>query len=197
MKNKIITFCLVAVCMATTQVKAQLQQGNWLVGGNIADFKLALNSGGVFNFTIDPKLAFFVKDNLALGAYVHFGLQTSKGNGADVDYGIGALGRYYVSAADVSVIRRTRLFFEGTVGINGTNPHIGETTNGLGLSIGPGLAYFLTPNVGFEGLVKYDGIVGFGSRVSTNNVILGIGLQVYLPSGLGKTSRNRQSQPLQ
>jgi hypothetical protein len=166
-----------------------LQQGNWLVGADLANFKLGLDKGSEFNVNLSPKLAFFVRDNLAVGAYINFDLLTSKGGGTNIDYGVGAMGRYYLSAADANVIRHSRFFFEATAGINGTNPASGESTNGLGLSFGPGLAWFLTPNVGLEALVKYSGIVGFGSRTTTSDLLLGFGFQIYLPSGLGKSGR--------
>jgi hypothetical protein len=194
--KKIITVCSIAFLMLGTNAKAQLQQGNFLVGGDIANFRLGLNKGGLFNINLSPKLAFFVQNNLALGAYVNFDLITSKGGGTDIDYGIGALARYYVSGANIDVLGRSRLFFEGTVGINGTNPSSGENTNGLGISIGPGLAHFITSNVALEGLVKYSGIIGFGTRTTSSDLLLGIGLQVYLPSGLGKSKQlMRTKQP--
>jgi hypothetical protein len=180
--------------MLGTKAKAQLQQGNFLVGGDIANFRLGLNKGGLFDINLSPKLAFFVQNNFALGAYVNFELITSKGAGTNIDYGVGALARYYLSNANVNVLGRSRLFFEGTVGINGTNPASGDNTNGLGISIGPGLAHFITSNVAIEGLVKYSGIVGFGSRTTSSDVVLGVGLQVYLPSGLGKSKQVRQAQ---
>jgi len=191
--KKIITICSIALLLLGTNVKAQLQQGNFLVGGDIANFRLGLNKGGLFDINLSPKLAFFVQNNFALGAYVNFELITSKGGGTNIDYGVGALARYYLSNANIDVLGRSRLFFEGTVGINGTNPSSGDNTNGLGLSIGPGLAHFITSNVAIEGLVKYQGIVGFGSRTTSSELVLGIGLQVYLPSGLGKSKRIMQT----
>lgn len=191
MKKIVIIFF---VAIIGTTATGQLTQGNFLVGADIADFKFSLNKGGLFNFGLSPKLAFFVQDKLALGAYVDFGLQTAKDAGTSIDYGIGGLGRYYVSRADASLLRHWILFFEGTAGINGTNPAIGESTNGLGLSFGPGITHFITPNVGLEALVKYSGIIGFGSRTTTSDILLGIGLQVYLPSGLGKSKAQLRSQ---
>lgn len=179
MKNIIIIFSAALTLMVST-AKAQIQQGNFLVGADIAHFKLSLNEGGLFDISLSPKLAFFFRNNVALGAYIDFSLLTAKDAGSNIDYGIGGLGRYYFSAADVEVIKHSRLFFEGTVGINGTNPASGENTNGLGLSIGPGLAYFITPNIGLEGLVKYANIVGFGNRVTSSDVLVAFGLQVYL-----------------
>ncbi|RYY23010.1 MAG: hypothetical protein EOP41_06730, partial [Sphingobacteriaceae bacterium] len=52
---------------------------------------------------------------------------------------------------------------------------------GLGFGVGPGFAYFITPSIGLETLVKYNGIVGFGSSPYANNISLNFGFQVYLP----------------
>jgi hypothetical protein len=57
----------------------------------------------------------------------------------------------------------------------------GGNTNGLDLSVGPGFAYFITPNIGLETLVKYKGLVGFGSSTMQNNLNLSFGFQIYLP----------------
>lgn len=180
--KKIIILCTIALIVFSTTTKAQIQRGNLLVGGDIADFDLNLNGGGYFSMRIDPKLAFFIQDNVALGAYLDVGLQTAKGAGTNVNYGVGALGRYYISPAKVSVLRHGRFFLEGSVGIEGDNPSNGESTNGLGLGVGPGFAYFITPNVGLETLLKYTGIVGFGSRPTASNLDLGVGFQIYLPT---------------
>lgn len=179
--KKITTLLAIMLAIGGT-TKAQLQQGNFLIGSDIAAFRLGLDDGSPFTVDIRPKLAFFVQNNLALGAYLKFGLQTAKDAGTTVDYGIGALGRYYINDPSVTLLRHSRFFFEGNVGIEGTNPATGDNTNGLGLGIGPGLAYFISPNVGLETLFKYEGIVGFGSSVTSNNLVLSLGLQIYLPS---------------
>ena len=180
--KKFITLFSIALIGLTVTAKAQIQRGNILVGGDIADFSLNLNGGGYFSMRLDPKIAFFIQDNVALGAYVDLGLQTAKGAGTNVNYGIGALGRYYINPEKVSVLRHGRFFLEGSVGIEGDNPSNGESTNGLGLGVGPGFAYFITPNVGLETLLKYTGIVGFGSRPTASNLDLNVGFQIYLPT---------------
>lgn len=161
--------------------RSQIQSGNIMVGANIADFKLSLNEGGNSSFSLNPKLAYFFSDNLALGGYVKFGLETTEEKGKNIDYGVGALGRYYLSQ-DINVVRNSRFFVEGNVGIEGSNPASGENTNGLGLGIGPGWTYFITSNVGLEALLKYNGIIGFGERVTTSDLLLSVGFQIYLPS---------------
>jgi hypothetical protein len=183
MKRKLLSFAL--LFMAGIGVsRAQIQKGNVMVGGTLSDVALGLNSGSPFSFNLSPKAAWFFRDNVALGAYLNFGLETYKGKGgSDTRYGVGALGRYYVSDPGVNVLKNSRFFVEGNVGIEGANYVASGSTNGLGLGFGPGIAYFITPNIGLETLLKYNGIVGFGSNVTTHTLNLGVGFQIYLPSG--------------
>jgi hypothetical protein len=81
----------------------------------------------------------------------------------------------------MNLLHHSRFFVEGNVGIEGDNPAVGDNTNGLGLGIGPGWTYFITPNIGLEALLKYNGIVGFGSKPTSSNLNLTIGFQIYLP----------------
>lgn len=185
-------FMLAIITAASTFVaKAQIQRGNVLVGTDLANLNLTLSNGGSFNVDLNPKAAWFIKDNTALGAYLRFSLATIKHAGTNTSYGVGALARQYMNGNAVPAVRHTRLFLEGNLGIEGTNlnPTGGNktSTNGLGLGIGPGLAYFITPNIGLEGLVKYQGIVGFGTTATTSAVNLQFGFQVYLP---GRTIRS-------
>jgi len=190
MKKK-FTLAVLAVCFLGYTASAQIQQGNLMVGADIADLSLGLNEGSPFSFRLNPKLAFFVRSGLAIGAYLNFGLFTQEGQGTSTDYGIGALGRYYIHDPNTEVIRNSRFFAEATVGIEGNNPSSGENTNGLGISVGPGWTYFVTPNIGLEALLKYRGIIGFGSRATSSNLNLEIGFQIYLSKERAKRSANQ------
>ncbi len=193
---KKITVLLAVVMTAGTFVgKAQIQRGNVLVGGDIANFNLGLNKGSRFQMDINPKAAWFIKDNTAVGAYVELGVLTGGNSGTFVNYGFGALARQYVSGNALSVLKHTRLFFEGNVGIEGINSSSsGSSTNGLGIGIGPGLAYFITPNIGLEGLLKYRGRLGFGSETTSSDLNLGVGFQIYLPGRGTVTNTKRDIQ---
>ncbi|MBC7851387.1 MAG: hypothetical protein H7Y31_16710 [Chitinophagaceae bacterium] len=180
MKKKVYLFS--ALLMLAIGAGAQTQRGYVLVGSDIADLNFALNDGGGnFSTTLNPKAAWFIQDNVAIGPYLLFGLSHIKDVGTSVSYGAGLFGRLYVGRDQVNILRHTRLFFEGSAGLEGYNPSVGDNTNGLGLGIGPGITYFLTPNVGVEALLKYNGIVGFGSTPATSQLNLGIGFQIYLP----------------
>jgi len=182
MKNMLRTLLLIlAASLAVYQAEAQLKRGNLLVGGNIADLDAGLRKGDLFSASLSPKIAWFLRDNAAVGGYLKFGLATAKNAGTSINYGIGLLGRYYLSNDNTNLYRHGRFFGEANVGIEGFNPAVGENTNGLGLGIGPGYAYFVSPNVGLETLLKYNGIVGFGQALTSHNLHLSFGFQIYLP----------------
>jgi hypothetical protein len=160
---------------------AQIQRGNVLVGGNFANINLGLDNSKVFSVDLTPKAAWFIQDNVALGGYATLGIQTAKNQGTTTRYGVGALGRYY-TGSDVEILRHGRIFGEATVGIGGINvSEGGGNTNGLDFSFGPGFAYFITPNIGLETLLKYQNLVGFGNATSQSNFNLSFGFQIYLP----------------
>ncbi len=188
--KKLIGILIMAFSFCSNKSDAQIQRGNVLVGGDIANLKYDLGGGGAFQATVDPKIAFFLRDNVALGAYINFGLATAKGSGTTTNYGVGALGRYYINDSTTNILKHGRLFFEGNVGIEGISASNGANTTGLGIGIGPGYSYFITPNIGLETLLKYTGIVGFGSQAYTSSVNLGIGFQIYLSNRNARTIIN-------
>jgi hypothetical protein len=181
MKKTILLFAvLAALLLKSNSASAQIQKGNILIGGDIGNLNLSLDNGGAYNILINPKVAWFIKTGIAVGGYANLGLSGAKDAGTSVNYGIGALGRYYITNANAQIIPHSMFFVEGNVGIEGDNPATGDNTNGLGLGIGPGWTYFVNPNIGLEVLLKYNGIVGFGSSPTSNNLNLLVGFQIYL-----------------
>ncbi|KVV14806.1 hypothetical protein ACRASX_12630 [Flavobacterium sp. TMP13] len=178
---------LVALLTLGFIANAQIEKGNVLIGGNLANISLGLNDPNVISIDISPKVAWFIKDNIALGGYLNFGIETAKHSNTTTNYGIGALGRYY-AGAEGELVKHSRFFAEATVGLGGVNVSDADNTNGLNLSVGPGFSYFITPNIGLEALLKYNGLVGFGSTPYQNNLNLSFGFQIYLP---GRKSMNK------
>ncbi|MGY3213834.1 hypothetical protein ACVW2L_002887 [Mucilaginibacter sp. HD30] len=190
MKNVDMKKVLIAGLLAFTGLaaQAQIQEGNVLMGGNIANLNLGLDNSKIFSFDLTPKAAWFIEDNLALGGYANLGIRTAKNTATTTTYGVGALGRYY-AGNDVEVLRHGRFFAEATLGFGGINVSNGVgNTNGINLGIGPGFAYFITPNIGLETLLKYNGLRGFGNAAFQSTLNLSLGLQVYLP---GKSTANK------
>jgi hypothetical protein len=198
MKKHLLVLALVTATVFTT-AQAQIQRGYYLIGGNLSNLSLGLSDGRPFTLNITPKVAWFTNDNLAVGGFVDIGLSTAEGQGTVFNYGVGPLARYYfgssaVSTTTTSARSSSRFFVEGTVGLQGVNVSGGSSTNGLGIGIGPGLAYFVNQNIALEGLLKYTKAVGFGNDGGSSLLQLGIGFQIYLPRGTIRNQANKVSQ---
>ncbi len=188
-------FVIGAGLFSTTN--AQIQEGNWLLGSSLISSRFGLNTGSGYDIAIQPKAAYFIKDNIALGAYIDLGIgKETKGSPTGFDYGIGALGRYYVSPGEAGVdnlLNHGRWFFEGNLGVGGRSIENSDSTTGLDFGVGPGYSYFITPNVGLEGLVKYNGTLGGGNTTYQHNVTFNLGFQIYLPSSRIKSAAKNPS----
>ncbi len=187
MKKLFICAAISASTLAATTSHAQLQKGNLMVGANLANIGLGLQKGNTdFSFNISPRLGYFVADNIAIGGEVILGFNTNSAS-TKFNYGVGAFGRYYVSDPRTVLLKQARFFGEVSLGLVGDNlrnrtTNVNTTTNGLGIGFGPGVAYFITPNVGLEAMVKYNLGVGFGTSTTTNNLGINVGFQIYLPT---------------
>jgi hypothetical protein len=178
--KKLILFAAVLLLGANV-ANAQIKKGDVMLGGNIAGLDITFKNGTRLDLT--PKAAWFVEDRLAVGGYAKFGVNHVNGqDGSTYSYGVGPLARYFFSKDEIGLLNKVDFFIEGNAGFEGENNSVDKShTNGLGFGVGPGMTYFVTPNVGLEAMLKYGGVVGFGSSTYVNKLTFGVGLQVYLP----------------
>ncbi len=192
--KKLIFTGILAVAGLTATANAQIQEGNWMVGSSILSSNFGLNTGGGYSIGLQPKAAYFVKDNVAIGGYVNLGIsKVTNGSPTRFDYGVGALGRYFLSPGEKGVdnlLNHGRWFFEGNLGVGGSSVENGNSTTGLDFGVGPGYSYFITPNIGVEGLVKYQGQSGFGNEGLNSNITFNVGFSIYLPTSKAKAVAN-------
>lgn len=168
-----------------TAAFSQTQKGNVLIGADLSNIGLNFQKGNTqFSLNINPKVGWFVKDNLAVGADVNFGLNTQKG-ATTFAYGVGAFGRKYYGAETNNLARTAKWFLEANAGLSGLNISgtnlVSSNTNGFKVGIGPGYSYFISQNIALEALAKYNLTAGFGNSTTVNNITLGLGFQIYLP----------------
>ncbi len=115
-------------------------------------------------FEIEPKIGYFVSENIAIGAKVGYASNKSKVSGTDTDddtaMSVGVFGRYYTTPSS-----QFSLF--GQLGFDyisiKDNMPAGITVNGWGLAFSPGINYFVSDNWAIEATV---GNLGFGSAKS-------------------------------
>ncbi len=171
-----------------TAVNAQTEKDNLMVGANLANIQATFQSGtSTVGISINPKLGYFVRDNFAIGAGINLGLTGAAGV-TTLNYGILPFARYYFTTGTFES-KRTRFFGEVDLGVSGVNVLASgnnTSTNGLSFSAGPGMAYFITPNVGLETLLKLRGITGFGNSTFAFQPELNLGFQIYLPTARAK-----------
>ena len=177
--RKIFFMLFVILLGSAVTAKAQLEEGNVIIGGHLANMGFGLGEKSSFALGISPKVGYFIEDNIAVGGKVSLGYQTVEREGNIFDYAINAFGRYYLQPGEKGVqtpLNHGRFFAEVGAGIAGTN----GASLGFNLNFGPGYAYFITPNVSLEALLKYNGT--FGAR-SSNGLGFNLGFQIHLPSG--------------
>ena len=185
---------MAAVSLFGIAMKAQTKKDWFLIGGDISKINLDLQKGNTaFDFNVNPRVAWFIRDNFAVGAQALIGVSTATGY-TSFSYGIGPIARYYFAGRAIPDLRKTRWFLDGNVGVFGTNTKVSGSpstnTNGLGLGIGPGIAYFLNSNIALEVLAKYNLTVGFGNSTTDNAINIGVGFQIYLPRAKLKSLKN-------
>ena len=188
-------FAILAACclLAAEKTNAQLEAGNVIVGADLANLNFGLNKGSFTTINLTPKGQWLIKNNVAIGGYLNFGIVTAKDYATYTSYGFGLLARYYIIDENINMLKKGNWFFEGSAGFQGENVEGGNSTNGLGLGFGPGYAYFITHNVALESLLKFDAALGFGNTTTTSNLNLSLGFQIYLP-GRGTANRVRSNE---
>lgn len=187
-------FILGAAVFATglfNTANAQIQEGNWMVGGQVANFKFTNG----FNMNLTPQVGYFIKDNWAVGGQVGLNVYSPQGGdaGTQTDWTLGAFTRYYFGPNEIdSLLKNGRFFAEGSVGFGGNNSSASTSTNGVDLGIGAGYSYFITKNVSLDALLKFNTIAGGGSSSAKGNLGLNVGFQIYLPTSKAKAALKDQ-----
>lgn len=107
-------------------------------------------------FTIEPKVGYFVTENIAIGAKLGFG-STKIGEVKSNDFTAGAFGRYYFTPA-------SQFSVYGQAGLDFTNSKRGDfKANEIGANVGLGLSYFLSKHFAIEATW-----LGLGYSVNNN-----------------------------
>jgi len=175
--KKIALGLVMALLSITLSSKAQTQQGNVLVGADFARFSFQLNNPHQFDVSLSPSAAWFLNNNFALGGYVNFALSATSGYNTTTTVGLGPLARYYFGKAET----RSKLFLQANAGYSNSSYGTTSTISAVVFGAGPGFAYFVTPNVGLETILSYNGASGTNTYTGYgHSVNLNFGLQVYL-----------------
>lgn len=169
---KKIFYLALFVTAASVSANAQTEKGYMMVGSQFANLRA---DKAAFSVGINPDVAWFIKDNLALGASVMLGYSKPKNVDGTFSYGLAPMARLYFAGNE-----KNKFFGQARVGFGGASQD-GNSTSYWQAGIMAGYNYFVVKNVALELGAGYDhtkakdvdGVGGFG---------VNFGLQVFLPT---------------
>lgn len=170
--------CLLLATAFSTVTYAQLEKHSKIIGGSVSMSYIAEPS---MLFTYLGTFAeYFVIDNLAVGGGISGSYSTRLSSGSGSNYMISLYPevRYYLPVD--SELKPFGLAGVGVshYGYNINNDGGMQTNNGLSAHAGLGLVYFLSRNIGAQGVLTYAH--GFQSTQS-NTLTFSVGLQIFIP----------------
>jgi hypothetical protein len=193
--KKILSLAILA--LTTTIASAQINQGQWMVGGdaNLSSSKTedSDDDSRVTDFSINPNVGYFFIDNLAGGLRLSF--NSSKTKGADEAFtsfaGAPFLRYYFLPAA-----QKVNIFAEASYGFGSTDVSLTtddkESFNFWSLQAGP--AIFLNEHAALEFGVFYNSTGGdlYGGELRNNTFGINVGFQIHLGAGGGSRTTTSQ-----
>ena len=182
------TFLLVS----SNAIFAQVNQGQWLVGGS-AGFNHS-KQGDVKNttFSISPDAGYFFIDQLAGGVSVSYSNSKSKNKATSFTtnsiWAAPFLRYYFMKSGE-----KINVFADGSYGFGSVKSTGSSSESGNYYQIKAGPAVFLTPNTALEFALYYSSFGGKYYENATgdreNNFGLSIGFQIHLGGGAGAAKK--------
>jgi hypothetical protein len=178
-------FIAASLILSSHFIFAQVNKGQWLVGGN-ANFQSGKfgdsDAGKYTSFTFSPDAGYFFINNLAGG--MRLSLQSTKFKSAEnatSSFLFAPFARYYFLPAT----NKVNVFGDASYGFGSMKDGNSESFNQYAISAGP--AVFLSPNTALEFTLQYASAGGdaYGGNDRMNTFGVNVGFQVHL----GKASK--------
>jgi hypothetical protein len=155
-----------------------IQAGNWIVGGNIGSLGYNFSTES-FNANINPRVGFFILDNIAVGVGAVVGLTTLENEDNIWSYGLVPFARYYFPEGASPT---GRFFGELEAGVSGST---GTSDASFLGGVRAGYAHFITNSVAIEGTFGYTfSKANISSGSTVTGLGIGLGFQIYLPGSI-------------
>ena len=179
MKKLLIAFSMV---VSVSTVSAQINKGQWLVGGNAGFTSSKEGDYKTTTFQFSPNAGYFFINNLAGGLRLSVNSQKEKFDDEEetgTTTTIAPFLRYYFlpAAQKVNVFADAGYSF-GSVKYDDGNDDQKVNVNGFTVSAGP--AIFLTPNTALELTLGYNSTKIEDAEEATGTFLFGVGFQIHL-----------------
>lgn len=165
--------------IAVQGVFAQVNKGQWLVGGNASFASHKQDDVKATEFTFSPNAGYFFIDKLAGGLRVDLASFKYKDADANSRFLVSPFVRYYF----LDAAQKVNLFADASYGFGSVKSEgESESQNGFAISAGP--AIFLTPNTALEFALQYRSMGGdYYGDDNLNSFGVNIGFQIHLGGG--------------
>lgn len=176
------------VAVATILIQAgfaQVNQGQWLAGGNASFSSAKYGEVKTTSFEFAPNAGYFFIDNFAGG--IRFNIQSVKEKFGTMEEkasstSIAPFVRYYFLPAS----QKVNVFADASYGFGSMKFDEGESVNINGYSIMAGPAIFLSPNTALEVTLGYGSTKMEEDDERTNTFKFGVGFQIHLGRSAAK-----------
>jgi hypothetical protein len=182
MKKLLIAFSMIA---SVSTVSAQINKGQWLVGGNAAFTSSKEGDFKTTTFQFSPNAGYFFINNLAGGLRLSISSEKDKFNSFEsttTTTSIAPFVRYYfLPAAQKTNIFADASYSFGSVKFEEDDQEQKSNVNGFTIAAGP--AFFLTPNTALEVTLGYNSSKVEDAEESNGTFLVGVGFQIHLGQG--------------
>lgn len=166
--------------IASQTIFAQINKGQWLVGGNANFESASFGDNDQFKYTsfsFSPNVGHFFINNFAGGVRLSFDhTKYKQAEDASSSFLFAPFVRYYF----LPTANKVNLFADGSYGFGSMKDGESESFNQFAISAGP--AVFLSPNTALEFSLQYASAGGdaYGGDDRMNRFGVNVGFQIHL-----------------
>lgn len=190
--KKLVLASIATTMLSSTAALAQPQKGSWMAGADLLGASAGFNQSSPGNkyvdFIITPKVGYFISNRMVVGSSFTLGGAIVPGRFSNLVGGVTPFARYYFFPKDGAKTRRLYFFAEAHAGVitawaKDKINDVTYTSSSMTAGFGPGVAYFLTPNISIESAFKVNYSRSLDKNYLPQHGItpnLTIGFQIYL-----------------
>lgn len=161
--------------VGTSSAFAQINKGQWLVGGNAGFESWKQGDAKGTNFELAPDAGYFFAKQFAGG--LRASIASSKDEGDDEAFSsflVAPFLRYYFMPAD----KKVSIFADAAYGFGSQGAGEKQSVNGFKVMAGP--AVFLSPNTALEFTLGYQSYKWENADDRSNSFGVNVGFQIHL-----------------
>jgi len=177
------------VAVATILIQAgfaQINKGQWLVGGNAGFSSSKWGDFKTSTFQFAPDAGYFFINNFAGGLRVAVESATAKVDGGEDSKSSSTMIAPFVRYYFLPAAQKVNVFADASYGFGSAKEEGSESQSMNGFSISAGPAIFISPNTALEVTLGYNSMKFEDVDDRRNTFNFGVGFQIHIGKGAAK-----------